>query len=112
MGEDRHGNLFWYFGGIHLYKQTIANDTWEVIAKSKVEWRKLRDSYKKSSDKEEVWFRETIEQNFDPNLSDIEKETITWAKKRRESRIQKIKSKVKRKHKKVSRRNDSYGLNI
>ena len=103
MGEDRHGNLFWYFGGIHLYKQVVKNDTWEVIARSKTEWRQVRDSYSYSSDKEEVWFRETIEQNFDPNLSDIEKETRTWAKKRRIDRTKKLEKKGKRKHKKISR---------
>ena len=105
MGEDRHGNLFWYFGGIHLYKQVVKSDTWEVIARSKLEWRQVRDSYRSSSDKEEVWFRETIEQNFDPNLSDIEKETRTWAKKRKLIRIKKLEKKGKRKHKKIYRRN-------
>ena len=40
MGEDRHGNLFWYFGGIHLYKQMVASDQWRVIARSKTDWLK------------------------------------------------------------------------
>ena len=51
MGEDRNGNLFWYFGGIHLYKQIVKSDTWKVIARSKREWQKVRDSIGFKKDK-------------------------------------------------------------
>ena len=66
---------------------------------SKLKTMKVRDSFAESSDKEEIWFRETIEQNFDPNLSDIERETTSWATKHRNARIRKIEKKGKRKQK-------------
>merc|ERR1712187_267835 len=34
MGEDRHGNLFWYFGGIHLYKEAKKDKVWSCVARS------------------------------------------------------------------------------
>jgi len=86
MGEDRHGNLFWYFGGIHLYRESKPSGNWEVVAKTRDQWRSLRDSFQDSSDKEEIWFRETIEQNFDPILSGMETEIYSWTKNKRAAR--------------------------
>ena len=86
MGEDRHGNLFWYFGGIHLYRESKPSGNWEVVAKTRDQWRTLRDSFRDSSDKEEIWFRETIEQNFDPILSGMETEIYSWSKNKRAAR--------------------------
>jgi len=86
MGEDRHGNLFWYFGGIHLYRESKPSGDWEVVAKTRDQWRSLRDSFKDSSDKEEIWFRETIEQNFDPILSGMETEIYSWSKNKHAAR--------------------------
>ena len=37
-------------------------------------------------DKEEIWFRETIEQNFDPILSGMETEIYSWSKNKRAAR--------------------------
>ena len=90
LAEDRHGNLFWYFGGIHLFKQIKETGDWKTVARTKEEWRELRDKYANSTDKEEIWFRETIEQNFDPTLSGIEEETHTWARTRRNQRLKKL----------------------
>lgn len=43
LAEDRHGNLFWYFGGIHLFKQIKATGLWKTVARKKEEWRSIRD---------------------------------------------------------------------
>ena len=55
MGEDRHGNLFWYFGGIHLYRESKPSGNWEVVAKTRDQWRTLRDSFQDSSDKAGIY---------------------------------------------------------
>ena len=49
LGEDRNGNFFWYFGGIHLYKEDKNNNTWSCIARSTKEWNQVRDSLKVGS---------------------------------------------------------------
>ena len=97
MGEDRDGNLFWYFGGIHLYKENKLTNTWSCVARSTKEWNQVRDSFKDTEDKEEIWFRETIEENFDPILTDIEKETIRWSTQKRQQRIVRAEKRAKKK---------------
>ena len=68
MGEDRHGNLFWYFGGIHLYRESKPSGNWEVVAKTRDQWRTLRDSFQDSFDKAGIYGplhpRSDLDQNF------------------------------------------------
>ena len=71
----------------------------------------VTNCFQGSTDKEEVWFRETIEENFDPILHDIEKETLRWSKSKREARIKRA-EKSKKKSKKKNRKREKVDKNF
>ncbi|EDO49295.1 predicted protein [Nematostella vectensis] len=75
LGTDASGNVYWYFYGTRLYKETPEENSekkgpqWMLVCSTATEWEELAESFKKSKNRDEKMLYQTLSEDFVPEIT-------------------------------------------